>query len=116
MPSAMEVVSHRVTLTVMLVGLLGTAMAFLDSRHSVAAHTHDLLASAADVQELSRVIQEERIEEIEFKIEDAERRIARMHAIPDSDLTPWMIQELEHAINERERCLRKLQRIIKNRK
>lgn len=83
------------------VALMGGGLAFLDSRH----------ASAMDVQQLTEMIHDDRVEELEYKIEDIEAVRRRILLVPLVERNDWEAQELINLKNKKDRYIRKLERI-----
>jgi hypothetical protein len=79
-----EVLNHRITLALGVIMLVGMGLGFMDSRH----------ASAMDVQKLTEMIEEDRIEELEYKIEDVEAAKVRILSVPEDKRTTWSDQQL----------------------
>ena len=94
--------SHRVTLALGVIAFIGMGIAFLDGRH----------ASAGDVTSLTKMIQEDRIEDLEFRIAETERDIRRILLTPEARRSDWQIQALNDLENLKERYLRKLERLL----
>jgi hypothetical protein len=101
MASAIEVLTHRLTALAIMLSLVGGALAAMDSRH----------ASAMDVQQLTEMIQDDRIEELEYKIEDTEDQINRIQSVPEEDRYDGEDQYLHDLENKKERYIRKLERL-----
>jgi hypothetical protein len=102
MTNAMEVLNHRLTALSITLMLVGGALAFMDSRH----------ASAMDVQQLTQMIEEDRIEQLEYKIEDVEDQINRVLAVPEEERSEGIEQYLHDLTNKKERYIRNLERLI----
>ena len=102
MTSTIEILNHRITLAIGVIALVGLGLGFMDSRH----------ASAADMQQLTEMILDDRIEELEYKIEDIEAQISHIMSAPKEDWPDWAPQQLLDLENKRERYLRKLERLI----
>jgi len=102
MPTPIEVLNHKITLAIGVITLVGMGLAVMDSRH----------ASASDLQGLTQMILDDRIEDLEYKIEDVEDAIARIMREPTVDRAPWTDQELHDLENLKERYLRKLNRLL----
>jgi len=102
MATALEIMNHRVTLAVGVLVLVGAGLGFMDARH----------ASAEDVKQLTLMIAEDRIEELEFKIEDIEDKSIRLLAIQAEDIEPRDVQEMESLANRKARYIRKLNRLL----
>ena len=102
MASALEVMNHRITLLVGTLAIIGSGLAFMDRRH----------ASASDVQDLTQMIWDERIEDLEYKIEELERRQANIRRVPEEDRPDWALQELLELDNQKERYIRKMDRLL----
>ena len=81
---------------------IGGLLTLLDTRY----------AAATDVSVLTEMIIEDRIEELEFKIEDLEDRMLRRKGVPDGELESWEIQEMLDLENKKERYIRKLDRLM----
>ena len=52
-----------------------------------------------------------RMERLEYEIKQCERRIRRVELIPEVERTPWDIQDLNDAEDEKEFLLRQLVRL-----
>ena len=102
MATAIEMLNHRITLVLGTLALVGLGLGFMDSRH----------ASASDVQELTQMIWDERIEDLEYKIEEVElKKRMLMRTLPE-DRPPWSNEELLELDNKKERYLRKMDRLL----
>lgn len=90
--------------TITLGGAVSAAALFglLDQRY----------AMATDVQALTTVIQEDRIDELEYKIEEAERQEANIMRVPLDERPEWVDQELLQIKNRKDRYIRKLDRLL----
>ena len=102
MATAIEMLNHRITLVLGTLALVGMGLGFMDSRH----------ASASDVQELTQMIWDERIEDLEYKIEETERRQHMIRRVPVEERPPWSNEELLELDNKKERYLRKMNRLL----
>ena len=100
--TAITILNSKITLAFGIATLVGMLFAFGDHRW----------ASAEDVNQLTAMISEDRIEELEFKIEDIEDQSIRLLAIPDEDIEPRDVQEMESLSNRKARYIRKLQRLL----
>ena len=98
----MEMLNSRLSLALMILALVSAGLAFMDSRH----------ASASDVHDLTEMIYETRIDDLEYKIEEVERRIARVLLIPEEEQTRYDANELDDLFNQKERYIRKMDRLL----
>lgn len=101
MPSPVEILNHRLTALISVLVLVGMGLAFMDSRH----------ASAMDVQQISDFLYESRIDDLEYKIQECERRIRRILLIPEEERDLWDATQLDDELNKKEHYLRKLKRL-----
>jgi len=97
----MNVAKHRGTESFITVATLVAVLTFMDERH----------ATASEVQDLTNAIQSDRIERVEYHIEDAERRIKQIVVVPVAERTPYQVKDLLEAQYNKEMHLRKLKRI-----
>jgi hypothetical protein len=102
MTNAMEVMNHRLTALVAMLTLVVGALTFMDSRH----------ASAMDVHQLTEMIEADRIEQLEYKIEDVEDQINRVLSIEEEVRPDGAEQYLHDLENKKERYIRNLERLI----
>lgn len=102
MSTTIEILNHRLTAAMAVLAIVGAGLAFMDSRH----------ASAMDVQQLTDMIYDDRIEELEYKIEDIEAMIRRISMVPIAERTIWASQELINLNNKKARYIRKLERLL----
>jgi len=101
MTTPIEVLNHRLTFAIGMIALFGAGMTFLDTRH----------ASASDVQEIVEAIKLDQLDRLEFEISESERRAGRITRIPEGQRTNWNKQDLEDAIIQKQRYLRRLERL-----
>ena len=101
MATAIEILSHRMTVfTVALSILIGT-LGYLDSRH----------ASASDVQQLTEVIESAEIAQLEYLIEETQRRMKRIKRIPEGERDGWEEEDLIDLESRKEYLLREMDRL-----
>lgn len=96
-----DLVKARLELLVILSVLLGGSLAIVDARYAAAGDVTDLISS----------LNAARMERLEYEIKQAERRITRVELIPEEERTPWDIQDLNDAEDEKEFLLRQLARL-----
>ena len=101
MNATIEVLNHRITLALGVIALVGIGLGFMDSRH----------ASASDVKDIADAIKADQIDRLEFEISEAERRAKRITRVPVDQRTVLDTQDLEDAMIQKERYLRKLERL-----
>ena len=86
-----------------MVTVLGFGVAYMDARH----------ASASDFDQIANAIKADQIDRLEFEISEAERRAKRVTRIPVADRNVFQTQDLEDAMIQKERYIRKLERLRK---
>lgn len=91
----------RLSVLAVTISLFTGGMAYLDSRH----------ASASDVRDLTRILKASEIARIEYQIEEAERRIRRIHRVPEEERPPFEADDLIDIRARREHLLRELDRL-----
>ena len=101
MATAIEVLNHRLSLAMMVLALVGSALAFMDTRH----------ASAMDVKGLSAAIYDDRIQRLEYQIAEQEDEIVDILSIEVDDQTRQDLRDLNRARDRKEELLRRLDRL-----
>jgi hypothetical protein len=91
----------RAALFKSLIALVGGGLTFLDLRH----------ASAMDVQQLTKSIESDRLDRLEFQIEEIERYYKRIKAVPVLERSAEQEGILLDLEIRKARSLRKLERI-----
>ena len=99
--SLIDAIKTRLELLAIVGVLLGGALALVDARY----------AAATDVGQLISSLNAARMERLEYEIKQCERRITRVMLIPEDQRTPWDIQDLNDAEDEKEFLLRQLARL-----
>jgi hypothetical protein len=93
----------RLTVIALTITVMGTGIAWLDARH----------ASSSEVYELKSSIDRERLERIEFEIEELEREARRLKSRPAEELdTPEIRARMLELQSRRDRYLRKREELI----
>ena len=69
-------------------------------------------ALASDIQDLTSMIYENRVDELEYKIDEIERRMANLKLMAETDRPEWVKNELRQLSNRKERYIRKLDRLL----
>jgi len=108
MTTPIEILNHRLTLAIAVITIGGIGLGVMDSRHAAASDVSNLSES---VQAIADSIRNGQIDELEFKISESERRAARITRQPIDERTNWDIQDLEDANIQKERYIRKLERL-----
>ena len=80
----------------------GALFGVLDNRYAL----------ASDIQDLTSMIYEDRVDELEFKIDEIERREANIRLVPKEQRPEWAKNELLQLENRKERYIRKLDRLL----
>jgi hypothetical protein len=93
----------RLTVIAMTLTLIGGGIAWLDSRH----------ASASDMSQLRQSIEDERLDRIEFEIEDIERQGRALKRLPvEEQNTPEGVTRELDLKARRDRYLRKREKML----
>ena len=104
MATLTEQLNSRVALVIggaTLIGFLFGSIAWLDSRH----------ASAADIDDLTRLLKQSEISRIEYQIEEIDRRRRRILMIPPVERDRFDNADLEDMEARKEALLRQLERL-----
>ena len=103
MTTPLEVLNHRLTLVIGIFALFGILIGYAGKPP---------YASASDVHDLTSMIYENRVDELEYKIDEIERRMANLKLMAETDRPEWVKNELRQLSNRKERYIRKLDRLL----
>jgi hypothetical protein len=104
----------RLTVIALTITIVGTGIAWLDARHASSGDMRDIqLASEAGLSALKTTIEKERLDRIEFEIEELERnvRVIKRTSVSNQDL-PEVRVRLDELKARRERYLRKREELL----
>lgn len=107
----------RITAVAAIIGITGGVFAFFDARYALSGEVREMQQETrTQLTSLQQLILSERLDRIDFEIEELERRSMELFAIPDEELTVEQRKRRNDMEVRRDRYIRKRELIVEEMK